>query len=447
MKRARSTLLIISIMMFTLCAFATETAFMGFDVTQQKMFVVVVSDGGIPLRADVQFTQSNDQGYIGNPEVLPNGDNELWGMADMSPIDPDRWTDIDIGQTNTIGANITVYDGDNPIETLQTSDELVVANLPAGGIGYTYNNPTCTPIMPDSIRRGQSFCAWVCHGTYQIPIVCEGIGYTPSLLQIYVNNGCDPDSTHCNDATCPKVDWRYFRSYKRVIDPPSCELYLVLTYCLGNPGCVCIYRTDFYLPVEVISGSFAAEAGNGSVNLRWATGAETGENKFIITRSDTRDGLYHTVYSVRAAGPSVTRHDYTWTDTDVENGHTYYYQLLTMDMDGSRRTHTYSDGSGNPIIVDGTPSSTIAANYNLAQNYPNPFNSQTTFNFSIPEASNVTLKVFDVLGREVGTVVNGYLRAGSHTFNWSAGGLPTGVYMYTLKSGSFSKTMKMLYLK
>jgi hypothetical protein len=80
-------------------------------------------------------------------------------------------------------------------------------------------------------------------------------------------------------------------------------------------------------------------------------------------------------------------------------------------------------------------------------NFPNPFNSQTTFAFTLPEAGNATLKIHDLLGREVATVLNGYKPAGAYEINWSAASLPAGVYMYTLKSGSFSQTQKLLFLK
>jgi hypothetical protein len=83
----------------------------------------------------------------------------------------------------------------------------------------------------------------------------------------------------------------------------------------------------------------------------------------------------------------------------------------------------------------------------LTQNYPNPFNSQTSFSFSLANDNRVTLKVFDLLGREVATVVDKNMTAGPHSVNWSAEGLATGVYVYTLTSGEFSDSKKLLFLK
>ena len=83
----------------------------------------------------------------------------------------------------------------------------------------------------------------------------------------------------------------------------------------------------------------------------------------------------------------------------------------------------------------------------LAQNYPNPFNPSTIIRYQIPDAGFVTLVVYDVLGREIATLVDEYRNAGSYEIEFGAAGLSSGIYIYTLKSGSFFKTRKMSVLK
>jgi len=83
----------------------------------------------------------------------------------------------------------------------------------------------------------------------------------------------------------------------------------------------------------------------------------------------------------------------------------------------------------------------------LNQNYPNPFNPTTKIKYSIPEISYVILKVFDVLGREVATLVDEYRDAGSYEVEFDASHLASGIYYYQLKAGSFIETKKMIYLK
>jgi len=90
---------------------------------------------------------------------------------------------------------------------------------------------------------------------------------------------------------------------------------------------------------------------------------------------------------------------------------------------------------------------TIPNNYKLFQNYPNPFNPETKISFQIPVISNVTLKIYDVLGREVRTLVNKELKAGSYKVDFNSKGLSSGIYFYRLTAGSFSEIKKMVLLK
>lgn len=85
--------------------------------------------------------------------------------------------------------------------------------------------------------------------------------------------------------------------------------------------------------------------------------------------------------------------------------------------------------------------------FELQQNYPNPFNPSTEINFTIPKAGNVTLKVYNVLGQEVATIVNGFKEAQTYNVKFDASNLSTGIYFYTLRSGDQSITKKMLLLK
>ena len=95
----------------------------------------------------------------------------------------------------------------------------------------------------------------------------------------------------------------------------------------------------------------------------------------------------------------------------------------------------------------GSAPSHLPTNFTLRQNFPNPFNPTTTISFSIPARSATSLKVFDVLGREVTTLVSGELEAGSYTQQWNAINIPSGVYLYRLRSGALSAAKKLLLLK
>ncbi|MEJ2536512.1 MAG: T9SS type A sorting domain-containing protein, partial [Calditrichia bacterium] len=85
--------------------------------------------------------------------------------------------------------------------------------------------------------------------------------------------------------------------------------------------------------------------------------------------------------------------------------------------------------------------------FQLFQNYPNPFNPTTTIAFDLPKTSNVLLKIFNILGEEVTTLVSARLFTGSYTYKWDATNLASGVYLYRLEAGDYIETKKMILMK
>jgi hypothetical protein len=92
-------------------------------------------------------------------------------------------------------------------------------------------------------------------------------------------------------------------------------------------------------------------------------------------------------------------------------------------------------------------SNTLPKQYSLSQNFPNPFNPTTQIRFSIPEASNVKLTIYDAVGREVGVLVNNYLTAGTYNYSWNAGSFASGIYFYRIEAKNFVMVKKMVLLK
>lgn len=119
--------------------------------------------------------------------------------------------------------------------------------------------------------------------------------------------------------------------------------------------------------------------------------------------------------------------------------------LLTADNGNPLGDLTWYPELG-PVGVDDNPN-TLPTEYNLSQNYPNPFNPTTTIKYSVPESGVVKLKVYNILGQEVASLVNKEQIAGEYTVDFDASQLASGIYMYSLTSGDVSITKKMLLLK
>ncbi|MDP3684017.1 MAG: carboxypeptidase regulatory-like domain-containing protein, partial [Ignavibacteria bacterium] len=127
--------------------------------------------------------------------------------------------------------------------------------------------------------------------------------------------------------------------------------------------------------------------------------------------------------------------DYTSSDVNnvtVETANNYVNVDLVLTADGVTSVET---------------SKNIVTNYALSQNYPNPFNPSTSISYQLPTNGLVTIKVYNVIGKEIATLVNEFQQSGNYSKEFNANGLTSGVYFYTIKSGSFSATKKMILMK
>jgi hypothetical protein len=98
-------------------------------------------------------------------------------------------------------------------------------------------------------------------------------------------------------------------------------------------------------------------------------------------------------------------------------------------------------------VVTGLENEMNPNSFSLEQNYPNPFNPSTTIKFNLGKAGFTTLKLYNVIGKEVANIVNDQLEAGAHEVTFNANDLPTGTYFYKLTSGNYTETRKMMLLK
>jgi len=182
------------------------------------------------------------------------------------------------------------------------------------------------------------------------------------------------------------------------------------------------------VPVEL--ANFSANTNGNSVDLQWATATETNNNGFEVLRNGTP------ITFINGNGTSTVVNNYAYSDKNVSNGK-HLYQLRQVDFDGTSKIVAQTE-----VEVNFTP-----GKFELMNNYPNPFNPSTVISYQLPIESNVLLKVFNVLGDEVATLVNGQQTAGAHSVNFNASDLSSGIYFYTIEAGSFTATKKMILTK
>ena len=127
----------------------------------------------------------------------------------------------------------------------------------------------------------------------------------------------------------------------------------------------------------------------------------------------------------------------------MDIGETYTYRVKAYKDSAAS---DYSNEASMLITGTGEVLS-IPTHYSLAQNYPNPFNPSTKIEFSLPRATQATLSIYDLLGREVQTLLNKELAAGYHEITFDAINLPSGIYFCRMESGDFNQTKKMVLMK
>lgn len=213
-----------------------------------------------------------------------------------------------------------------------------------------------------------------------------------------------------------------------------------LGYSVGKGGLILRYDDTTYVPVELIS--FEARVQGNRIVLEWVTASEINNFGFEVQRSNNKNN-WQKIGFESGHGTTTEPHHYSFTDEFLQSGK-YQYRLKQIDFDGSFKYSKIVE------IVIGLPTE-----YSLSQNYPNPFNPITKIKFTIPSVTLrqaqsdilVTLKIYEVLGNEIATLVNEEKPAGIYEVEFDGTNFPSGIYFCQLRTESYIKVIKMLLLK
>ena len=201
----------------------------------------------------------------------------------------------------------------------------------------------------------------------------------------------------------------------------------------GTPGKI----NDIYTTVLVELMSFTVEAGEENVVIKWTTATEKNNRGFYVER-DIK-GTWESIHFTPGRGTIVSYSSYEFTDIlpeEIEIS-SIKYRLRQVDFDGS---FTFSD------IVE-IQLNLLPNKFQLEQNYPNPFNPTTIIHYTVGSRQFLTLKIYDLLGREIQTLVDEEKSAGFYKAEFDGSSFPSGVYFYQLRAGDFVATKKMILMK
>ncbi len=199
-------------------------------------------------------------------------------------------------------------------------------------------------------------------------------------------------------------------------------------------------------PLPVTLSSFTASAVNRDVNVNWVTESEMNNHGFYVERRTKVNANtfseWQSLGFIQGMGNSNTQHAYSYSDKKLNAGD-YQYRLKQVDNNGNVEYHTPSN---NADVIIGKPMSS-----EISQNYPNPANPKTKIDYQIPFDGKVSIKVYDLTGREVVTLVDKTQQAGYYTTEFDGTNLASGVYFYRIvadgNGDKFTKTLKMVIVK
>ena len=199
----------------------------------------------------------------------------------------------------------------------------------------------------------------------------------------------------------------------------------------GKNGTMFKYQNDL-VPVELIT--FNANVDDDLVQLNWRTGTEVNNYGFEIEKC-TNAEKWINIGFVEGHGNSSLPNSYSYLDRNIVGESKIKYRLKQLDFDGK---YEYS----NEVEVEIVP-----VEFVLNQNFPNPFNPVTKITYQIPKESKVLIKVYDILGAEVASLVDETKAAGYYEIELNGINLPSGTYLYRMTAGNFVEAKKMVLMK
>lgn len=276
-----------------------------------------------------------------------------------------------------------------------------------------------------------------------------------------------PNSNMVEKVTSPDSEGIELYSYYNV---QSSSLYNLGfgTYFASQPGFSNITYNDDVAPLplqfgtnwisisEDTSGFFPTSATittDSTVNIVDAWGTVTipaGSYQCLRIKAESKTITKTYAFGIEINSDTSQSFSYSWITNEA-------FIVVSAESQEGETDPNFTNAAGfsrltNEVVGVTEEKELVPQKYSLSQNYPNPFNPTTLISFNLPEASEVSLKIYDVTGKEVKNLINKYMNAGNHSMKWNGRNdsgelLSSGVYLYRIKAGNFMETKKALLLK
>ena len=300
-----------------------------------------------------------------------------------------------------------------------TSDGRIKPDVSAQGVSVFATVPGNSKATYSSSFGGTSAAAPLTAG-----VAAMILSARPELTPIQVRDALRTTASNANSPD-NNIGWGIINAYKAV-------LYHGMVIST-DPEVTLMQDSNYSVGVFVISNSVVKK---DSIQLLYTTNNGSSFSTVAMSLVDTIDAATHSGKYSAIIPQSTTTPKFYVRAVDATN--------ISRTSPYNAPTDLYDAVTGTTGVTPGNP---IPHTFALKQNYPNPFNPATTINYQLPVNSMVTLKVFDLLGREVATLVNGRQTPNNYSVSFNGSGLSTGVYFYRLQTDNFTETKRMMLIK
>jgi len=393
---------------------------------------------------------SNNGRFYLESRVFLFNDDFLWSTVGWFNIFPDKDGSVYCINGQSDGDTLYVYNSSGTIKSilpLPWGNKSTLTAMSDSFLVFTKTLPGDSTSVYIMAKYGSLYsqCSKKWDSATDLNIVLDSSNvlyvlqswWEPSRIYAFNSNG--KEKWHLNLPLPVTASYQY---PAHLILGQNKTIYITINDAFSSHGYVYALGESTSLPVELTS--FTAVTNNKGILLTWQTATEVNNFGFDIERRTigmrsstiTQSASWTKISFVAGDGTSNIAHSYSYTDSSVSSG-AFAYRLKQINNDG-----TYKYSSEAEVILS------VPKVFALQQNYPNPFNPTTTITFTLAQDGFTTLKIYDVLGREVAVLVNGEMKAEvENAVSFNASKFSSGVYFSKLESHGNAQIKKLVLMK